>query len=99
MQVGRQHEENDFEQSIQSPAWMVAEYEADEDYSRRYTDTSGDQWLTVSKRSTGGGGGGMVELLGGTGKYAGITGSCSYTVKYLPDDWASVEMNREWSRS
>ena len=30
------------------------------------------------------GGKGKSILVGGTGKYAGITGECEYTVKYLP---------------
>ena len=67
------------------------------------TDESGDQWFTVSKRTVGdvavgGGGGGLIQLLGGRGKYAGITGSCSYNAGYLADDWLSTEMNCEWSR-
>ena len=68
------------------------------------TDAAGDQWFTLSRRRAGdvdegGGGDGMLELMGGTGKYAGITGNCSYTVEYLPDDWASLGMHCKWNRS
>ncbi len=44
------------------------------------TDTSGDKLFTLSKRNvgdtdTGGGGDGRTQIIGETGKYAGITGS------------------------
>ena len=50
-------------------------------------DASGDKSFALSKRSagdteTGGGGDGRQEIVGGTGKYAGITGSCTFTVEY-----------------
>jgi len=49
-------------------------------------DASGDKSFALSKRSAGdaetGGGDGRQEIVGGTGKYAGITGSCTFTVEY-----------------
>ena len=52
------------------------------------TDTSGDILYSRAVRgegdvSAGGGGPGVWELLGGTGKYAGVTGTCSYETEYL----------------
>jgi len=49
------------------------------------TDLSGDKTFSVAKRKVGdvtpgGGGTGKSEIQGGTGKYAGITGSCTYRV-------------------
>lgn len=49
------------------------------------TDTSGDKIFSLAKRKVGevipgGGGTGKSELQGGTGKYAGITGSCTYKI-------------------
>lgn len=53
------------------------------------TDTSGDQLYNVARRGTGtvdtgGGGQGRMEFTGGTGKYAGVSASCPYTVEWLP---------------
>ena len=28
-----------------------------------------------------------MEIVGGTGAYEGISGSCTYDVDYLPDNW------------
>ena len=36
------------------------------------------------------GGAGISKTVGGTGKYAGITGECEYTVNYLPKNKAST---------
>src|SRR3954469_624436 len=52
------------------------------------TDSSGDKSFSLAKRKAGeamptGGGTGKSELQGGTGKYAGITGSCTYRVDAL----------------
>ncbi len=46
-----------------------------------------------------GGGEGTWELLGGTGRYAGITGSCSYQAEYLEGDRVVVHSDCSWSRS
>ncbi len=52
------------------------------------SDPSGDKLFMVMRRSTGtfdsgGGGQGRAELGGGTGKFAGVTGSCPYEVDFL----------------
>ena len=64
-------------------------------------DASGDQWYTISKRDSGDietGGGGGVELAGGTGAFAGVTGSCSYEVSYLDGGWTAMMADCTWQR-
>lgn len=56
------------------------------------TDSSGDELYLLARRSAGdvevaGGGSGSQAILGGTGKYRGVTGECPYTTGYLPDKW------------
>ena len=68
-----------------------------------FTDSDGDAWYTMSKRqagdvAVGGGGQGNQRLVGGTGKYAGVTGDCPYTTSYLPDDWLVSTSTCEWRR-
>ena len=65
------------------------------------TDASGDVHFTLSKRSagdteSGGGGDGRQEIVGGTGKYAGITGSCTYTVDYVAGNRGISINTCEW---
>ena len=67
------------------------------------TAPSGDEWYTVSRRTagdveTGGGGPGTIEILGGTGAYAGLSGTCTYEVDYLPDDWVAMIADCTWQR-
>ncbi len=67
------------------------------------TDASGDRLDSLSKRvaggvEAGGGGEGRMELLGGTGKYAGITGSCSYEVGYPAGKWLVLMADCIWRR-
>ena len=67
------------------------------------TAPSGDTWYSHSKRrsgnvETGGGGPGTLEILGGTGVYAGIGGSCTYEVGYLPDNWVATLADCTWQR-
>lgn len=67
------------------------------------TDRSGDLWFTLSRRSTGdtatgGGGEGHWELMGGTGKYTGVTGTCSYKTFYLTQDRVVTEGKCAWER-
>ena len=67
------------------------------------TDGSGDRWYTLSHRSAGdmaagGGGEGRWELMGGTGKYAGVTGACSYETSYLTLDLVVTEAECTWER-
>jgi len=52
------------------------------------SDSSGDKVFYLAKRTVGdvnqgGGGTGKSEIVGGTGKYAGLTGSCTFKVDYL----------------
>ena len=54
------------------------------------TDSSGDKWYLLVKGSAGDtassdGDKGNQRIVGGTGKYAGVTGNCPYEVRYLPD--------------
>ena len=55
------------------------------------THSAGDKLFTLSKRTLGDiggagqGGEGRRQLLGGSGKLAGVAGSCSYEVEYLED--------------
>ena len=67
------------------------------------TDFSGDTWYSVARRSVGdqavgGGGAGLQEISGGTGKYEGITGTCEYLVDYLPDSRLVTRSNCQWQR-
>ena len=67
------------------------------------TDLSGDQLYLLASRSigdvaAGGGGAGKQQIMGGTGKYAGITGSCDYTVAYLPGDTGVTQTKCEWQK-
>ena len=52
-----------------------------------FTDSSGDKWYMLVKESGAavGGGKGNQGIVGGTGKFAGVTGNCSYEIKNLPD--------------
>ncbi len=67
------------------------------------TNAAGEKLFTLSKRTLGGigagqGGEGRWQLLGGTGKFAGVTGSCSYETEYLEDDWLVTVGECEWER-
>ena len=66
-------------------------------------DDDGDRLYSVSRRDQGtigaaGGGGGRWELPGGTGKYAAVTGRCTYQTQYLDDGWLVATATCEWSR-
>lgn len=68
------------------------------------TAAGGDKLYLLPKRNAGdveegGGGGGVAELLGGTGKYAGMTGSCAYEVDYLVDDRYVIMTDCKWQNS
>ncbi len=67
------------------------------------TDASGNRLDSLSKRvaggvEAGGGGPGRMELTGGTGKYAGISGSCGYEVGYLAGKWLVLMADCTWRR-
>ncbi len=56
------------------------------------TDESGDRVYLLAERregdvAVGGGGRGVQRIVGGTGRYAGVTGDCPYTTSHLPDRW------------
>ena len=55
--------------------------------------------LLITGFKVGGGGGGRQEIAGGTGKYAGITGSCEYFVDYLPDNKLVTRSTCQWQRN
>ena len=65
------------------------------------TDPSGDTWFWMARRAAGdtevgGGGEGRRALLGGTGKYVGVSGTCRYSTRYLAED-RIVSMTRcQW---
>ena len=68
------------------------------------TDVSGDIMYTHAVRkqgdvTVGGGGEGVWELLGGTGAYRNITGSCSYDTEYIEGGFVVVLADCAWSRS
>ena len=67
------------------------------------TAPSGDRWSTLSKRSAGdveagGGGAGTMEIVGGTGAFEGVSGSCTHDVSYLPDNWVVMNADCIWQR-
>jgi len=67
------------------------------------TDASGDKVFSVARRkvgdvSEGGGGQGTTQITGGTGRYAGLTGSCSYRVDYLPGNRLVSMSKCRWQR-
>ena len=67
------------------------------------TDDDGESLFMVSRRKAGdlqdgGGGAGHAEIIGGTGKYAGISGSCSYDTKYLPNNHNVTIRECGWKR-
>ena len=67
------------------------------------TAPSGDRWYTLSKRSAGDveagrGGPGTMEIVGGTGAFEGVSGSCTYDVSYLPDNWVVMIADCTWQR-
>ena len=68
------------------------------------TTAAGDKSYSASKRSAGdveegGGGIGRLELMGGTGMYAGVTGTCTYQTDYLANDRFVTTTDCAWQRS
>ena len=67
------------------------------------TDSSGDKWFFVAKRTAGdtavgGGGTGHQQITGGTGKYKGVSGTCEYTVDFLVDNRVTALGTCQWQR-
>ena len=67
------------------------------------TDSSGDKVFSVARRKIGeaipaGGGTGKSEIQGGTGKFAGITGSCTYRVEALPPNRVVSISKCQWQK-
>ncbi len=67
------------------------------------TNAAGEELFLLAKRilgdvEVGRGGEGRLQLLGGSGKFAGVTGSCSYESRYLPDNWIVTLAECEWER-
>ena len=67
------------------------------------TDASGERWFLMAIRKAGdiqvgGGGEGRQELMGGTGKYAGLNGACTYTAAYLSGDRVVSQARCEWRK-
>ena len=52
----------------------------------------------VGDIKTGTGGKGKSKIVGGTGKYAGITGECSYTVSYHTEDKMSSILDCSYTK-
>ena len=65
---------------------------------------AGDKFYLMSKRSAGGveagaGGAGSLELMGGTGKFAGVTGTCTYETAYLAEGRVVTMSDCKWQRT
>ena len=65
------------------------------------TSTAGDQIHLVASRDTGdvqpgGGGTGTVDIRGGTGRFAGISGACDYDVTYEAAQHATSKADCTW---
>ncbi len=68
-----------------------------------FTDSSGDMFYLMAIRragviQVGGGGQGVQRIVGGTGKYAGVTGACPYVTTYLPDKWLVSKATCKWQK-
>ena len=53
----------------------------------------------MADTAAGGGGDGRWQLMGGTGKYAGVTGTCTYDTSYLTQERVVTEAKCAWERS
>ena len=68
------------------------------------TDSSGDKLFSLAKRkigdvTPGGGWTGMTTIQGGTGKYAGVTGTCSYKIDVLSANRLVTLAKCQWQKS
>ncbi len=62
-----------------------------------FADSSGDKWYMLVKESDAGGKGNQ-RIVGGTGKFAGVAGNCSYELGNLPDKWLVVASTCAWQK-
>ena len=67
------------------------------------TTPAGDELYAISKRSAGdvaegGGGAGDLMLVGGTGTFSGVTGSCTFDVDYLANSRYVSRLECVWRR-
>lgn len=68
------------------------------------TNAAGEKLFSLAQRTLGDvgeagqGGEGRWQLLGGSGRFADLTGSCSYETEYLEDNWLVGLMECEWER-
>jgi hypothetical protein len=67
------------------------------------TDASGDKVFSIARRregdvTEGGGGAGTSQIVGGTGRYAGMTGNCTFRVDYLPGNRLVSVSKCRWQR-
>lgn len=67
------------------------------------TSSSGDKLFTLARRkigdvTAGSTGEGKSEITGGTGAYAGLTGSCTYKIDYLSANRAVSISKCEWRK-
>ncbi len=75
----------------------------DLDAACTFTNKAGEAFYVRARRragdvKTGGGGQGVQTLMGGTGKYAGVSGECPYTTNYLPRKWLVSLVDCKWSK-
>ena len=68
------------------------------------TNAAGEELFSLAQRTLGDvggagqGGEGRWQLLGGSGRFADVTGDCSYETEYLEDNWLVSIMECEWER-
>lgn len=65
------------------------------------TDDAGDELHFVARRrdgdaTAGGGGTGVFEITGGTGRHAGLSGECPYETRYLAEDRVVLSATCSW---
>jgi len=68
-----------------------------------FTSSPDDKLFGLFKRKSGDiaagtGGQGRLELLGGTGKYSGITGACPYKTSYMPQNTVVTIARCDWNK-
>ena len=68
-----------------------------------FTASPDDKLFGLFKRKSGDiaagtGGQGRLELLGGTGKYSGITGACPYKTNYMPQNNIVTFARCDWNK-